>query len=153
LSIPLVEWAIPERYPRMDAVELIRSYGSDLTVTSSGEVVSTRQLISFAEDEPRAVIAYGQAFYPSFYEQGKYWGENSPLLIEASQYDRLQFNLMGSQDQFVYIPLETAPAYFPNASTVFVVGCREDHGVRALFVKVNDNLVASSFFEGLTCSE
>jgi len=73
-------------------------------------------------------------------------------LTEASQYDRSQFDLTGSHAAFVYIALQAAPVYFPHASDVFVVGCMQKGGVRALLIKVNDDLVVSSLFLGLTRS-
>jgi hypothetical protein len=67
--------------------------------------------------------------------------------------DRLQFTLIGPRGGLVFLPLTGAPAYFPNASDVFVVGCNTQDGVRALAIKVNawPYLVATNPWPGLNC--
>jgi hypothetical protein len=109
-------------------------------------------LETFLETETGATVLHGRALYPAYYELGKFWGESSSNLLAASQYDRLQFRLIGPDRVFVYLPLQTAPDYFPHASDVFVVGCLREGSVQALLIGVNENSVAAFPFHGLTCS-
>jgi len=152
LSIPLVEWSIPERYPRMSPIELVQKYAPHGFAVDDGPAVTLPALETFLETEAGSTVLHGRALYPAYYELGKFWGESSPNLLAASQYDRLQFWLIGPDRVFVYIPLQDAPDYFPHASDVFVVGCMQDGSVRALLIKVNEDLLATFPFRGLTCS-
>jgi hypothetical protein len=52
----------------------------------------------------------------------------------------------------VYLPLESAPEYFPHAADVWIVGCQTPNAIRALAVKVNERLVITSPWQGLTCA-
>jgi hypothetical protein len=83
---------------------------------------------------------------------GEFWGEASPDLLNASQYNRLQFKLIGPDRVFVYIPLLDAPGYFPHASDVFIVGCMQGSSMRALLIGIDDHWLVASPFHGLTCS-
>lgn len=152
ISIPLFEWSFPERYPVMASDALIQKYIPDGFALSNGEVVSAADLDSFLKSDPSAVIMYGRALYPSYYKQGQYWGD-SAYLDEAKQHDRLQFSFTGASRSPVYLPLETAPEYFPHASDVFIVGCKSPDAIRALLVTVNDRFVITSPWNGLTCNE
>ncbi len=146
LSLPLMELALPQRYPTLEAGAIIEKMQLD----GDGRVTA-EALTKFLETEPDAVVMYGRALYPSYYEQGNFWGETSPNLMAASQFNRIQFTLVGSGQFFIYLPLEEAPQYFPHASDVFVAGCRQEGFARALLVKVNDQLLVSSPWDGLTC--
>lgn len=152
LSLPVAERLAPQRYPPLPPNELIQNQVRNSLVVDNGVDVSASDLMSFIEDEAGATVLYGRALYPSYYEKGEFWGESSKNLLEASEYNRLQFNLIGSDNEFVFIPLQTPPTYFPNASDVFIVGCDQDASIRALIVKVNDVVVAASPWNGLRCS-
>jgi hypothetical protein len=73
-------------------------------------------------------------------------------LLAASQFDRLQFTLIGPSRAFTFIPLQGAPQYFPQAADVFVIGCKQGDFIRALIIKVNNHVLTSSPWNGLTCS-
>ncbi len=147
LSLPLMEWVMPARYPYKTPDELI-----ELHAGSPRPGVTTPALKKFLETEPNAMVAYGRALYPSYYEEGAFWGESSPQLLAASQFNRIQFTLIGPDQGFTFLPLEDAPQYFPHTADVFVVGCRQGDFIRALLVKVNDQTLISSPWHGLTCS-
>jgi hypothetical protein len=146
MSLPVVELAMPVRYPALSAGELIESH------TLDGEQVTASALKNFLEMEPAAMVAYGRALYPAYYEEGVFWGDTSSNLLAASQFNRIQFTLIGPDQGFVFLPLEETPQYFPHASDVFVVGCRQKGFVRALILKVNDQTLVSSPWPGLTCT-
>ena len=152
LSLPVWEGSVPVRYPAMGRIELARIYAPNGLILNDGRRLSTSALEEFLETEPGATVLHGRALYPAYYVRGKFWGDDSPNLVEASQYDRLQFNLIGPNEAFVYIPLDEAPQYFPHASDVFIVGCMRDAGLYVLLVTVNDKLLVSSSFVELTCS-
>jgi hypothetical protein len=148
LSLPLMELVLPARYPTLSSAEIIEK-----VKLVDGEQVNAEALKKFIETESGAVIAQGRALYPSYYEQGKFWGETSPNLVAASRFNRVQFTMIGPDQGFIFLPLEEAPQYFPHASDVFVVGCRQEGFIRALLVKVNDQTLTSAPWGGLTCSE
>jgi hypothetical protein len=151
LSLPMLEASIPPRYPVRDQVDLVRMHTSDALVPDAGDVITASMLEGFLEMEPRAIIVHGRALYPAYHGRGEFWGDDSPNLIEASRYDRIQFNVIGSEEAFVYLPLNVPPEYFPNASDVFIVACRQETSLQALWVQVGDRLLVSSTYVGLTC--
>ena len=152
ISLPVIEWSIPKRYPKLSNIELIQSYSPGGFVLENGEQISVAALESFLETESSSLVLYGRALYPAYYEKKKFWGESSPNLLEARQYDRLQFNFIAGGPSFVFIPMEEAPSYFPHASDVFVIGCMQENSIRVLLIKVNDLMLRSSPWYGLTCS-
>jgi hypothetical protein len=152
LSLPLVELLIPVRYPTLPSGELIAIHATGLR-SGNGEQVTVSAVKDFLKTEPDATVVYGRALYPSFYEQGSFWGESSTNLLAASQFNRLQFTMIGSTQAFTFIPLEDAPQYFPHAADVFIVGCEQGNFIRALILKVNGQPLFSSTWHGLTCSE
>jgi hypothetical protein len=152
ISFPLFEWSFPELYPAMSPKELTEKYIPDGFAPTGAAVISTADVESFLETEPSAMVIYGRALYPAYYEQGTYWGD-APHLAESKQYDRLEFLLIGARRSNVYIPMQTVTKYFPHASSVFVIGCNTpSSAIRALVIKVNDTLVLTSPWRGLTCS-
>jgi hypothetical protein len=153
ISLPMIELAMPVRYPPLSDNELTETYTADNLQLDNGEQVTASTLKNFLETEPAATVRYGRALYPSYYEQGNFWGESSPNLLEASRFDRLQFNLIGPSPAFIFIPLQNAPQYFPHASDVFVVGCEKNDSIQALIIRVNGHVLTSSPWSGLTCSE
>jgi hypothetical protein len=72
--------------------------------------------------------------------------------VEASRFSRLQFNLIGPNRGFVFIPMQEPPQYFPHASDVFVIGCKQRNSLKALIIMVNDHIYNTSPWNGLTCS-
>lgn len=145
LSLPMMELVLPQRYPELPSSTLIQNHAD--------EQITAEALTRFLETESGAVVAYGRALYPSYYEQGKFWGETSPNLVAASQFNRIQFTLIGDDGGFTFLPLETAPQSFPHAADAFVVGCRQGGFIRALLVKVDDQTLTASPWDGLTCPQ
>ncbi len=152
VSLPLIEWSIPQRYPKLSESELVELYVPKGFMLDNGEQISESELESFLETETGSIVLHGRALYPAYYEQKKFWGESSPGLLEARQYNRLQFHLIAGGAKFVFIPLEKAPKYFPHASELLVIGCVQKSSIRALLIKVNDHMLISSPWHGLTCS-
>jgi hypothetical protein len=153
LSLPVIELAMPVRYPPLTKIGLVQTYIPNCMQLDLGECIESSTVINFLETQKGATVMYGRALYPSYYEKGKYWGDNNPFLVQARKYDRLQFTYIGSENALVYFQLDSPPHYFPNASDVFIVGCREAAGIRALAIKVNDqtSFLTNSAWQGLTC--
>jgi hypothetical protein len=152
LSLPLIELWTPLRYPPLSDGELIKKLSLDEVQLDINKQVTNSELEYFLKTESNATILYGRALYPSYYKKGSFWGENSPNLLAASQFNRLQFDLIGSDDAFVFIPLEGIPQYFPHASDVLLVGCLQEESVRALIIKVDDRILTTYPWNGLSCS-
>lgn len=152
LSLPVIEWAMPVHYPALSDHELVATYAADGLQLDGGERVTASALKNFLETEPGSTVQYGRALYPFYYERGNLGGESSSNLLAAGQFNRLQFTLIGSSRTFIFLPVQDAPKYFPHASDVLVVGCRQADFIRALIIKVNEHVLTSSAWGGLTCS-
>lgn len=152
LSLPLTEILSPEQYPALEERQLISRYVVNGFVTEDGQKVTASAVENFLETEPAAVVQYGRALYPLFYESGKRWGDDSyPQFVR--DVSRLQFRIIGPEQRLVYMPLVVPPAYFPNASDVFIVGCDTEGVVHALAISVNGRVMTSAASSaGLTCS-
>jgi 4-amino-4-deoxy-L-arabinose transferase-like glycosyltransferase len=152
LSLPLTEILSTEQYPAMEESQLISRYMVNDLATEDGERVTASEVEHFLETEPAAVVLYGRALYPLFYESGKRWGDDAyPRFVR--DVSRLQFRIIGPEQRLVYMPLTVPPAYFPNASDVFIVGCNAGRVVRAIVVEVNGQVIFSTApGTRLTCS-
>lgn len=151
LSISLFEKTFPEIYPTQKDTPLIQKYMRDGLIADD-TMLSAVDMESFLDAEPGAVVEYGRALYPSYYEQDGYWGDAAHL-AESKQYDRLEFRLIGVKRIPVFLPLKASPEYFPHASDVFIIGCESPNAIRALVVIVNGTPVSTSPWNGLTCNE
>ncbi len=148
LFMPMLEQVFSVRYPNLPPAQLLEAHAS----AGLGHQVTLAALENFLHTEPAATVLYGRALYPSYYEKGNFWGESSPNLLAASQFNRLQFTLIGPVQTFTFIPLQSAPQSFPHAADVLVVGCRQGSFLRALLIKIDDQILTSSPWGGLTCS-
>jgi hypothetical protein len=153
ISLPLTEVLVPERYPDIGAGEMIAQYAAGGFLLENGDRITALDMKSFLETDPADVVLYGRALYPLFYEQGEFWGDDNAFSLLARNLDRLQFTYIGSEAVPVFIQLDLPPKYFPNASDVFIIGCREDAGIRALAIRVNiqASYITTSPWHGLTC--
>jgi hypothetical protein len=104
-----------------------------------------------------AVILYGEAIYPAFFEADRGAYNHYLLSYEAKPYSRVVFHLLGPQSAGVVLPLISAPSSFPDGAAVIVVGCKEETGVvEAVFTLVSDDgivLHTSGPFAGYSCPE
>ena len=153
ISLPLTEILVPERYPDIGADRMIAQYAMGGFLLENGDRITELDMKSFLETDPAAVVLYGRALYPLFYEQGEFWGDDNTFSLMERKLDRLQFTYIGSEDALVFIQMDLPPKYFPNASDVFVIGCREGAGIRALAIKVSiqPSYITTSPWQGLTC--
>jgi hypothetical protein len=151
LALPVFEASVPVRYPAMRDTQLVETHLYNGVQRANAETIPASALQNFLETEPGATVLYGRALYPAYYMEGKFWGDDSPNLLEASAHDRVQFTLTGPQDAFVYLPLTKPPSDFPHASDVMIVGCTHDTATQALLVQVDGTWLVSSVFDGLRC--
>jgi hypothetical protein len=155
LSFPLIEQLIPPRYPNIDAQQLVHRMPSQGLLLDDGSRVLPKDIQSFLNAQDGGVILYGRALYPSYYERGDYWGEEDAFNLTVREFQRLQFKLLDPERAGVYIPLQSPPQYFPHASDVLVIGCKDDSSniIRSLIVVINDqSVINSSPWTGLSCS-
>src|SRR5258706_6918091 len=154
LSMPFIETVTPLRYPELRQDQIIRESFSDQTLLTDGSTLLSSDILSFLKTQNGSVILYGRALYPSYYKMGEFWGDQNPALMAASEYNRLQFKLIGPMQGFVFIPLSQPPEFFPHASDVLVIGCSSGYSIKALLIKIEgqkDLLMASPWY-GLSCS-
>jgi hypothetical protein len=116
ISLPLTEIVFPEKYPALTQEQL----SAKLEITPlDGET-----------------ILYGRAIYPRYYDANDGEPATAKLGYSPSDEARLVFWLVGPEPELIIFPLETAPAYFPHASDVWIIGALEDNVFYARIVKV-----------------
>lgn len=133
LLLPLSEIAVPERFATPTA-EMAQNVWEDSVLSAVAEL----QIDDFLS-QPNAEILVGRAMYPRFYpvdagEPGGQWSAFNPL-----PFSRMALSLVGPKSNQVALPLETAPAEFPNATDVLVIGCDEDTYFRAAAIIFMDH--------------
>lgn len=90
----------------------------------------------FASRENGEICIQGRALYPRYYEPGDGEPGTAKLGYEIGDEARLVFWLAGPQPGLVIFPLESAPAFFPHAADVTIVGARDGESLRARVVQV-----------------
>lgn len=128
LLLPLSELAISARYQPLDRDEAIAEWQASALAAQTG-----LDMAAFLE-QPGAVVLNGRALWPRYYaanagEPGDQWPA-----FNALPFARLGFVLIGPLGDHVVLPLQSAPAAFPNASDVVVFACEEDNYLRAVAV-------------------
>jgi len=152
LSLPLTERLVPRFYPPMTEQALIETHAPQGLHLTSGEILTTKDLQAFIQSE-NSVILYGRGLYPSYYQRDDQWGDNNEYLLRTREFERLQFSYIGSENASAFLVLDEPPPYFPHASDVLIIGCRETAGIRVLAVRVNDQpeVISESPWQGLRC--
>ncbi|HSO14152.1 MAG TPA: hypothetical protein VLT51_17375, partial [Anaerolineales bacterium] len=129
--LPLSENLFSERYQGIDVRQTLTEYEGALEATG----LEAESIGSFLQDKNVAVIL-GRALFPRHYsinEGHTYFYPNLPL-----GFPRMTFNLIGPEGQQGIILPGDVPAYFPHASDVVVIGCREQDHIDALAVIILD---------------
>jgi hypothetical protein len=117
--LPVTEFVFPQKYPPKSQQEIVQQMG--------------------IQPGPGEVTLYGRAIYPRYYESGDGEPETAKLGYEPSEQARLVFYLVGPGKQLVIFPLEDAPAFFPNASDVYMIGTQMDRYFAPRVVMVTQN--------------
>lgn len=119
----------PERTPpfswraTLSGAALILALGNTLPLTESLFPRIPPQTMREAIQPPAGqTVLYGRAVYPRYYAAGEGEPGTAKLGYGKSDQARLVFYLVGDQSTLVIFPRPTAPAFFPNASDVAVVG-------------------------------
>jgi len=131
LLLPLSENLYADRYKYYDPRQILTEYEQSLEITG----LNVRSIESFLQNK-NATILIGRALYPRHFgiDQGEaFFYPNLPL-----GYPRTTFNLIESTDLEGVILPGNVPGYFPHASDVLVIGCREPKYFDALIVIVLD---------------
>jgi hypothetical protein len=130
------------RYPAKSVVQLKQDY--DIIIKSMSASIPVN-LDDFLKTDG-AVIAYGQALYPSFLEADKEGlNESWPVYYfwpsyKPKPFSRMIFNLAGPKSAGVILPMESPPAHFPDRADVIVLGCMAESGeINALAVLVQSD--------------
>jgi hypothetical protein len=150
-AIPLAESVIPERYGNVDVQAILTNLQKEGELASLG--VDSQALGTFLSQEGAEVVV-GRGMYPRYHlagqgEPGSGWPSYTPR-----DFNRLGFYLIGAQRRQVVLRTPQAPAYFPNAADVLVLGCSEGDYLDAyvvVFLKSPDNVLVRSPLEELAC--
>lgn len=121
-TLPVMERAIPNRYANMSLEHVLTSLEEQGWLGQTG---LTRSEIQSYLGQEGAVALIGRGLYPRFFDAHR--GENETGWPERVPTDvsRLGFHLAGEERAFIFLPMNEAPSYFPNASDVLVLGCLE----------------------------
>jgi hypothetical protein len=128
LSLPLTELLVPDRYAAANDTSALAAWRqSDFAGATSLDPAA------FLEQDDATVLT-GRALYPRYYaagfgEPGGQWPAFNP-----QPFARLGFVLVGPGGQNVILPLQSAPAAFPNAVDVIVFACQAENYLRAVAV-------------------
>ena len=82
-----------------------------------------------SEIEGRKIL-YGKANYPRYFEAGDRMSDNRSGLIPDYSYPRIEFYLVGPENNWVALPLEDAAEYFPHSCEVIVFAKGEESELR-----------------------
>jgi hypothetical protein len=118
ISLPLTEFAFPEKYPPLTQEQLSASLG---VVPTDGEV-----------------IVYGRAVYPRYYSAGDGEPATAKLGYEPSEQARLVFWLVGPDPGLVIFPHVTPPEFFPHTVDTWIIGRMDGDALRARIIKVKE---------------
>jgi hypothetical protein len=133
-AIPLSERLVPDRYHDMAVENTLASLQAGGMLQSAG---IDRGVVDRLLQSENAEVLIGRAMYPRFYKAGKGLLGGGWPGYEPRDYSRLGFYLSPSNTPVV-LPAESAPAPFPNASDVLIVGCKQPDRVEALFIAILD---------------
>jgi len=133
-ALPALEWIIPVRYPRLSSLQVVEKLLKDekLQAHLQQAGVSTQGLNHLLED-PEAVALWSRALYPSYLKDNQGVHSASDDVFTPRPYPRLAFWMIGPFEPGytnfpgvaqALLPLDSPPAYFPNAADVIVIGCR-----------------------------
>ncbi|MEW6083543.1 MAG: hypothetical protein AB1607_03010 [Chloroflexota bacterium] len=129
----LIAWALTyghelffSRYPAKSAPQLIDTF-QELTASMPDSLTDEALNNFFRTDN--AMIAYGEALYPAFFESDAGAYNHYLLSYQAKPYDRVVLHLSGPQSIGVILPMRSAPARFADGAEVIVLGCRSDAGI------------------------
>jgi hypothetical protein len=150
-AIPISERAIPERYRELSVEGTLDRLEEGGVLASTG--IDIQEVENFLDQE-RAEAWIGRALYPRFYlagdgEPGSGWPSFTPR-----PYERLGFYLIGPERRHVVLRMPAAPADFPHAADVLVLGCMVEDYLEANLVVVlgsSQAILVRSPLEGWTC--
>lgn len=133
--LPLSEKLFPQRYSARSQDELLTVLEQDGYLKEMG--LDKAIVVSAAEQWPSLTVVDGRALYPRFFLENKGLPKNQ-YPYGALDYPRLGFTVLGPQGITVVVLPKDKTDYFPNASNVIVLGCKEADKLDALAVVVMD---------------
>jgi len=83
--------------------------------------------------QENAVLVSGLALYPRYFRpNGRFHLADTP-----DHYKYLHFWIINNDDDQIVFPLQNPPDIFPHASTISVLGCKEDNYISAWSVIIH----------------
>jgi hypothetical protein len=142
ISMPLVESAIPKRYSQEsldNRLNILTGHGVNLPValTYAGQE-------SFSGSSPE--ILYGKAINPNFFEADEDILDDRSGRIPEAGLPRTVFNLVGTTNIWVSLPISVSPAVFPHGSEVVVLGKITRDSEELLAIKLQPYFLAEQVF-------
>ena len=129
--IPFSEKLHPERYEHFNIISLL--VDNEQTLSPAG---LDMQAISSFQQNNEAAVLIGRALYPRYYKKD----QGEPIFYPTLNmpFPRTTFTLIGPDGENGVILPGEVPTYFPHATDVLVIGCRNTDYLDALAVIVLD---------------
>lgn len=125
------------RYPAKSESQILDEY--ERLIASISEAPLRTDVDRFLQLDD-AVLLYGRAIYPAYFEADAGAFNHYLLSYQAQPYPRAVFYLLGPQSADVVLPLRSVPSHFPDGAGVIVAGCKSGTQiVEALFVLLMDD--------------
>ena len=118
LSLPIVESNIPRKFS-------FDNLDNRLNTLESQGISIPEALFQVQKDglnSSESTVLYGKALYPSFFEADEKLLDDRSGRIPESGFPRTVFNLVGTNNIWVSLPMSAAPVSFPHGSEVVVIG-------------------------------
>jgi hypothetical protein len=122
--IPILEFLPPTRYPER--------------TTEAVTAVLPIELEEICGLDEGVTVIQGRALYPRFYAANQGYGWGVWAAYNHYPYARIGFLVAGPENVNVILPLEEAPAAFPHAEDVFVIGTQAEGHLLAQAVVVQN---------------
>jgi len=141
-SLPIVESIIPKKYS-LDTLDIrlntLESQGIDIPNTLF-------QVQKDGQDSFGSTFVYGEALYPSFFEADEDLLDDRHGRIPEAGLPRTIFNLVGTTNIWVSLPISVSPAVFPHGSEVVVLGKITRDSEELLAIKLQPYFLAEQVF-------
>jgi hypothetical protein len=130
LSVPLAEKVVPARYQDLSKDQIMAALLQQTEVQKSGADLA---LLARA---PNLFAVQARALYPRYYSAEEEEPRTAKAGYTGLPYGRLVFLIVSKINGVIVLRTDPAPAYFPNAADITLVGCQSGVVRQAVLVVV-----------------
>ena len=118
ISMPIAERLVPEHYSEKAMAAQLMNLKQSFGKSSSPEILQSIDYI----DSSGLSILYGKALYPGYFTAGEKLTDDRQGNLPDEDQSRLVFNLVGTENIWVSVPLSDSPDSFPHGTEVIILG-------------------------------